>query len=623
MALAEVAVPCPRLSSSFSGPSRTPRAAFFGAAPGVTQRCTASELLKAAAMARPSAPAIRANGKLLKHGELDIRINQMSRALLENGVKPGTLTAICLDRSLESFILLLACARAGTAAVPLDNTYPIDRLARILEVVKPTYVVTNPGAFDLPLVAQVDALAYRDLSELAVRQVETPPSVRPSLADPAYVLLTSGSRGVPKPVTISHGCLSSYLGAISRRITLTSEDVFLHTASLAFSAAVRQLWLPLVQGACLEVADDEARRSPQRILELIQTRKISAWDTVPSILKAVLDYIETAHLSGQSKAVADSLMSIYLTGEPLEWQTVRALQRIAGTRISIHNLYSQTETGGTISTFNIASDQVSDSGIVPLGQPLDDVAIDILDADHSRLLHGEPGEIAVTGTRFEDKTHLKQEIKAQSIRTGDLGILHSNGVLETLGRVDDLIKLRGFRVHLGDVESALMTHPLVSKAVVLADQDGHLGTEHKLVAYWVSKAKGKATTEELQAFVRTHLPDYMIPAAFVELEVLPLTINGKVDRNALPPASFSGIKQTRVAPKTQLQSKLHAIWTEVLGHHDFGVTDNFFEIGGHSLTATRIISRIESTFGKAPPLAFFFQNPNITALEQRLLAIPK
>nr|WP_254979785.1 non-ribosomal peptide synthetase [Cyanobium sp. ATX 6A2] len=571
-------------------------------------------------MAGPSAPAIRANGKLLKHGELDIRINQMSRALLENGVKPGSLIAICLDRSLESFILLLACARAGAAAVPLDNTYPIDRLARILEVVKPTYVVTNPGALDLPLVTQVDALAYKDLSELAVQQVETPPSVRPSPADPAYVLFTSGSRGVPKPVTISHGCLGSYLGALSRRITLTSEDVFLHTASLAFSAAVRQLWLPLVRGACLEVADDEARRSPQRILELIQTRKISAWDTVPSILEATLDYIETAHQSDQPKAVADSLMSIYLTGEPLEWQTVRSLQRITGTRISIHNLYSQTETGGTISTFDIASDQITDSGMVPLGQPLDDVVIDILDADYNRLQRGKPGEIAVTGTRFEDETHLEQLINAQSIRTGDLGILHSNGALEALGRVDDLIKIRGFRVQLGDVQAALMAHPLVSKNIVLVDQDGHLGTEHKLIAYWVSSAKGKATTEELQAFVRPRLPDYMIPAAFVELEALPLTINGKVDRNALPPASFTGTKQTRVPPQTPLQIKLHAIWAEVLGHHDFGVTDNFFEVGGHSLAATRIASRIQIEWGKAPPLAFFFQNPNIAALEKILLA---
>lgn len=620
VALAQVALPRPSISVSPMDPSHAFRAESSGAVPDATQRCTASELLHAAAMARPSAPAIRGNGKLLRYGELDIRVNQMARALVENGVRPGDLIALCLDRSLEAFILLLATIRSGAAAAPLDSSYPIDPLVQIVEAIKPASIVMGLTALDWPLPERVTTIDYRKLHESAAQQPATPPAIRPALSDPAYVLFTSGSRGVPKPVRIAHGCLGSYLDALSQRIALTSEDTFLHTASLAFSAAVRQLWLPLVRGACLEVADDHSRRSAKRILELIHSNKVSVWDTVPSMLETVLDHIQTIDPSGQSTAVADSLTSICLTGEPLKWQTVRTLQRIIGTHRSIYNLYSQTETGGTVCTFDVASDPSTDSGIVPLGRPLDDVTVTILDPENHPLPPGEPGEIAVSGRRFEAATHPQQQVPSQLIRTGDLGILQSTGHLETLGRADDVIKLRGFRVRLSDIESTLMAHPLVSKVAVIAAQGGHFNTEQRLVAYWTSKTTETATPDDLREFARTRLPDYMVPAVFMELEHLPLTINGKLDRSALPPVSFSDTAQTRVPPQTSAQIKLHALWAEVLGHQDFGVTDDFFAIGGHSLAATRVLSRIESAWGQAIPLTSFFHHSTIAALASELAA---
>ncbi|SIR86494.1 non-ribosomal peptide synthase domain TIGR01720/amino acid adenylation domain-containing protein [Aquipseudomonas alcaligenes] len=575
-----------------------------------------SERISLQAARTPQAPALVFGAQTLSYAELEARINQLANRLRSLGVQRGSLVGISLERSLELVIGLHAIVRAGGAYVPLDPEYPLERLAYLLEDSGVDLLLSHSALVErLPLPAGFKALCL-DREDCSAEPV-TPPAISLQGNDLAYVIYTSGSTGKPKGAGNSHEALANRILWMQEAYQLGAGDVVLQKTPFSFDVSVWEFFWPLVTGACLAVAAPGDHRDPQKLVELIQRHRVSTLHFVPSMLQAFLLHPDVEQ--------CQSLTRVICSGEalPAELQ-VRTFQRLP--QAGLYNLYGPTEAAIDVSHWTCVEEGLH---AVPIGRPIANLRLHILDAQLNPVPQGVPGELYIAGIGLARGYHHRPELTAERFlpdpfsseggrmyRTGDLVRWRADGAIDYLGRIDHQVKIRGFRVELGEIEAQLGAQPGVAEAVVVA-RDSQIGKQ--LVGYLVADplpVDETAWLAGIKAALKSELPEHMVPSILMRLERMPLSPNGKLERRALP----EPVWQARVyrAPQSEREVALAAIWQEVLEVAQVGLDDNFFELGGHSLLATQAVALLRQRLGLELPLRAFFEAENLAALAANL-----
>ena len=571
------------------------------------------ELFEEQAERSPEAVAVVFGNKQLTYRELNAQTNRLAHHLQKLGVGPETLAGICVERSLEMVIGLLGILKAGGAYVPLDPEYPKERLAFMLEDAAVTVLLTQAH-----LVGTIPASTARMIRLDADRPViadESATKVESGVTAEhlAYMIYTSGSTGHPKGAMNTHQGIVNRLLWMQDAFQLTPADRVLQKTPFSFDVSVWEFFSPLLIGARLVVARPGGHKDSPYLAQLIAQEKITTMHFVPSMLQV---FLEQTGLS----ASCSSLKRVICSGEALPMELQRRFFSTLGA--DLHNLYGPTEASVDVTYWACKCN--SPLNTVPIGRPIANIQIYILDGQLQPVPVGVAGELYIGGTGLARGYHNRPELTAEKFiadpfsstagarlyRTGDLARYLPDGNIQFLGRLDHQVKVRGFRVELGEIEAVLNQQRGVQTSVVVARED--TPGDKRLVAYVVSR-NGSISSSELRECLRGKLPDYMIPAVFIRLEALPLTPNGKVDRKALPKPNFeAGVDKAKfVAPSTPTEMALARVWCEVLGLKQVGILDNFFELGGHSLLAVKLITKINQLFEVNVPVPVFFQNPTI------------
>ncbi len=570
------------------------------------------QLFEAQVKQAPNAITVRFAAQQFTYQELNQGSNQLAHYLRKLGVGPDSLVGLCIERSAVAVAGMLGILKAGAAYVPLDPTYPPERLHWMLADAQVSVVLTQQRSAE-PLAAcgaKVICLE-QEWSEIAQECEDNP--VNLTTADHlAYVIYTSGSTGKPKGVAVPHRAVNR-LVCNSNYVKLGASDNVAQVAHLAFDAATFEIWGALLNGAQLVGIPWDVALSPPEFVTQIRQQAISVL------------FLTTALFNQIASAVPDAFRSLkYLLfgGEIAEPMRVRAVLQQGPPQHLLH-VYGPTENT-TFSSWYEVQAVAEDATTIPVGRAIANTQIYLLDADLNPVPIGVPGEIYLGGDGLARSYLNRPELTAARFvpnpfscqardrlyRTGDLARYQPNGNLEFLGRLDAQIKLRGFRIELGEIETVLSQHPVVREAVVVVRE---IAGDRQLVAYIV--ADQTPIARDLRNFLQSKLPDYMVPAAFVVLEALPLTPNGKIDRRALPVAVLSDAIAPETTPRTSVEATLVDIWSRILGRR-VGVNDNFFELGGHSLLATQVISRIRNALQVEVPLRQLFETPTIAGLAQ-------
>ncbi|MGW1658030.1 amino acid adenylation domain-containing protein, partial [Streptomyces atratus] len=558
----------------------------------------------------PAAVAVVSGEVTLTYGELNARANQLAHALIARGVGPEQLVALALPRSAELVVAVLAVLKAGAAYVPVDPQYPAARIAYLLQDARPSLLVTTGGIGELPGADPVERLLLdaADLDGLP----DTDPEIPLDPGHPAYVIYTSGSTGNPKGVVVPHRNVVRLFGTTQELFDFSAKDVWTLFHSYAFDFSVWELWGPLLYGGRLVVVDHETSRSPHRFLELLARERVTVLNQTPSAFYQLMQADEEAPETGRSLA----LRTVVFGGEALEHTRLTSwYERHPDDAPLLVNMYGITET--TVHVTYAALDRSGAAGQV--GAAIADLRTYVLDAHLRPMPPGVPGELYVAGAGLA-RGYLNRPgltagrfvadpfgpAGARMYRSGDVVRRCADGSLRFVGRADDQVKVRGFRIELGEIEAALAAHPGVTQATILARQDR--ADDTRLVAYLVAAPGAAPRSAELREHLRERLPEYMVPAAFVTLESLPLTANGKLDRRALPAPDLAPTNTGR-APRTPQEQILCELFAEVLGVAEAGVEDSFFDLGGHSLLATRLTARVRATLGVELELRTLFETP--------------
>jgi amino acid adenylation domain-containing protein len=441
------------------------------------------------------------------------------------------------------------------------------------------------------------------------------PAALPDL-DPehlAYIIYTSGSTGRPKGAENTHRAICNRLLWMQEAYKLTAADTVLQKTPYSFDVSVWEFFWPLLTGARLVLARPGGHKDPSYLAELIEQQRVTVCHFVPSMLEAFLTESELDRRCA-------SLRDVICSGEALGYELQERFFTRVGSRL--HNLYGPTEAAVDVTSWECR--RGDERGVVPIGRPIANIRMHVLDGHGSEVPVGVPGELHIAGVGLARGYHNRAELTAEKFlthealgrlyRTGDLGRWLSDGSLEYLGRLDHQVKLRGFRVELGEIESVLCEDPGVRAAVVMARGDG--GGDQRLVAYVVPE--GEVSVEGLRASLRGRLPEYMVSSAFVLLESLPLSPNGKVDRKALPAPEYGNVPGASIAPRDAVEEAVASVWSEVLGVERVGVYDSFFDLGGHSLLATRVVSRLRDVFQVDVPLPALFEYPTVSSLARHV-----
>ncbi len=573
------------------------------------------ELFETQVERTPEAVSVLSVNEKLTYRELNKRANQLAHRLRGLGVGPDVLVGLCVKRSIEMVIGLLGILKAGGAYVPIDPAYPKERLHLVLNDAQAAVLVTQDGlSRDLDL----------EVLNCAVICLDTPPGPDADypLENPqsgvgpgnlSYVIHTSGSTGTPKGVEIEHRSLVNHMEWMRACYPVDREDRVLSRTSISFDAAVWEFWLPLISGAILCLPPTGTERDPDALADFMNRFGISIAQFVPTLLSATLD-------SGVSKP--SNLRLVFAGGEVLGREL--AEKTIGSWNVPIVNLFGPTETTIQV-THYLCRGKVPDTQTIPIGSPIWNAQIYILDRLLQPVPVGVPGEIYIGGEGVARGYHNRPELTAERFipdpfkpelrnrlyRSGDLGRYLPDGNIEFLGRLDNQVKIRGFRIELGEIETALRQSEGVGEAVVVSREDGPGG--RRLVAYVVGEHGGdppeqKVLREKLQA----KLPDYMVPSFFLFLDKLPLTQNGKVDRQALPPPGPQ-LKTTR-PPRSPQEEILCGIFSEVLKVERVGIDDSFFALGGHSLMAIKLVNRVRETLGVDLDVRSVFEMPVVAQL---------
>jgi amino acid adenylation domain-containing protein len=569
----------------------------------------------------PLAMAVQFEDQQLTYAQLNERANQLARCLRRRGAGPEKLVAIYLERSVEMIVSLLGILKSGAAYVSLDTGYPKERVRLLLAQANEPLIVTAERLKE-SLPAESKVICIDSEWEIIGAESNQNPDNLSTTENLVYVLFTSGSTGQPKGVAIEHRQLVNYLEGIGERFNLATGGGFATVSTLSADLGNTVIYLSLCTGGCLHVISQDRITDAEAMADYMSSHKIDCLKIVPSHLEALLTASQPERILPRQCLV--------LGGEASREEWIAKLQSL-NPDCAIFNHYGPTETTVGVATFKVSELQSSrDTQTLPIGRPLSGTQIYLLDPALRLVPIGMPGEICVGGAGLARGYLSNSEATAEKFipnifglepgerlyRTGDLARHLPNGQIEFLGRADHQVKIRGFRIELGEIETVLTTHEFVRQCVLSARKDS-LGNK-QLVAYVVAERDAALTISQLRDYLKERLPDYMMPAAFVVLDELPLTRNGKVDRDALPaPEQAEELGPAR-GPSTWCEELLVELWAEVLHLNKVNTNANFFDLGGHSLLATQLISRIREVFRVEMPLRSVFDEPTVAGLAKRI-----
>ncbi|HEY7492545.1 MAG TPA: amino acid adenylation domain-containing protein, partial [Candidatus Tectomicrobia bacterium] len=581
-------------------------------------------LVETQAACHPDAIAVVVEDRHLSYEALNGRANQLAHYLRGLGIGPEALVAVGMERSLDMVVGMLGILKAGGAYVPLDPVLPQARLAGMVEEARPRVLLTQERLLArLPTPGGPVVCLDTEWEVISRHSAENPSSgVRPEHL--AYVLFTSGSTGQPKGVAVAHDNLCNYVHSIAERLVLPAGASYATVSTFAADLGHTAIFPALVTGGCLHVVSQECATDPNAFADYFRRHAIDCLKIVPSHLAALLGSLPSGEVLPRQRLV--------MGGEACGWDLVERVRKLAPECL-IFNHYGPTETTVGVLTHAIAPGEAAvHTATVPLGRPLGNTQVYLLDAQLRPVPIGVPGEVYIGGANVA-RGYLQQpaltaerflpdpfsgEPSARLYRTGDMARHRPDGVIEFLGRLDHQVKLRGFRIELGEIEAVLRQHAKVRESVVVMREDEPGG--QRLVAYVVVPPETALLTRELRRFVQERLPEYMVPAAVVPLTALPLTVNGKVDRGALPaPEGIRlGLDSHVMAPRTLLEELLAGIWAEILRVEQVGMHESFFDLGGHSLMATQLISRVRQACQVELPLRSLFDAPTVAGMAERI-----
>ena len=589
------------------------------------------QLFEAQAEQNPQAIAVVFENQQLTYDELNRRANQLAHHLQGLGVGPEVVVGICVERSPEMLVALLGTLKAGGAYLPLDPTYPQERLAFMVADTQVHALLTYERLHELVLGHEAEVVCLdTDWETIAGEPDGNPASGGLSAANQAFIIYTSGSTGQPKGVMITHGGLANYIQAFNEINQITSADRVLQFHSLSFDACAEDTYPALTSGATVVLRTEEMLSSPQVFLRQCGELDI----TVLTIPTAYWHELTTGSTAADWSL--ERLRLVILGGEIVLAEHLVTWRRLAGEKVQLANGYGPTET--TIATTWYVAPAPIDgltfaSAGVPIGRPVRNLQAYVLDKHLRPVPIGVAGEIHLGGAGLARGYLNNPELTAERFiphpfsrqagaclyKTGDVARYLPEGDLVIIGRTDQQVKIRGFRVEIGEVESALTRHPSIRECVVVAK--AATSGSKRLIAYIVLTAESATSNSELRQYLKGNLPDYMIPSAFVTLAELPLTQSGKVDRRALPEPDSAGtsLGMDFVAPRTPVEELVASIWAEVLDLERISVVDNFFDLGGHSLLATQVISRVRDAFGQEVALRQLFEYPTVDELSRSIV----
>jgi surfactin family lipopeptide synthetase A len=576
--------------------------------PAGTELQTFPRLFTEQAARHPESPAVTCGAVTLSYAQLRRRVGDLARVLVARGVGPEVLVGVYLARGVDFVVAVLAVLEAGGAYVPLDPAYPAERTSLIVADTEPLLVLTSR---DLVRSAPGNQLVLDDVR--AICGDDPMPVVRPG--HPAYVIYTSGTKGRPKGVVVTHGSLAAYVQALPSALALRGRPAFLHTASFAFSSSVRQLAVPLAHGGRVVIAERDWLAAPEALLDYAAEHGVNVLDVVPSYLRVL-----APALAGRDRPRPEVVLT---ASEPLLYDLPQEIRSAPGKPPWLANMYGQTETTGIVATAPVGTAREGRGTVVPLGRPIPAVQVHVLGEDLAPTPLGLSGEIYVGGSCLArgylgDPALTAQRFVASPFgppgsrlyRTGDRGRFLPSGNLEFLGRIGDQVKIRGHRVEPQEVASVLSTLEGVGECEVLCVEDG--ADDRRLLGYVAPAAGATVSTASLRAGLKEKLPEYMIPM-LVPVDRLPRLPNGKVDRLALRAIEVSTSEAEGAAPRNGREETLVSIWREVLRLPEVGIRDHFFELGGDSLHAVRVVDRARKAGIVITP-AQFIANPTIAEL---------
>ncbi|KAA8879752.1 amino acid adenylation domain-containing protein, partial [Nocardia colli] len=595
---------------------------------------TLGTVFDAAVAAHPNRVAARFGVEQLTYGELDRRANILARRLIADGAGPESLVAVILPRSLDLVVALVAVVKTGAGYVPVDPTYPADRIAFVLADSQPTSVildstvqVTVPA--ELPSVVldgfAVETGNIEDADDAPITDADRNAALSPDHV--AYVIYTSGSTGRPKGVAVAHRNVVRLFANTDRDFNFGPDDVWTLFHSYAFDFSVWELWGPLLFGGTLVVVDYYTSRSPEQFLELLRAERVTVLNQTPSAFYQLAE----ADRNAAPGAAPLALRYVVFGGEALELRRLSDwVARHGDSAPLLVNMYGITETTVHVSYRALDAATIAAASGSVVGRAIAGLRVFVLDNRLRPVPVGVAGEMYVAGpqlargylgrpdlsaTRFvANPLAGSDSVGSRLYRSGDLARWNRFGELEYLGRADDQVKVRGFRIELGEIESAILAQPGIAQAAVIVreDQPG----DQRIVAYVVAEPEIVPVLDRVRDGAAERLPSYMVPSALVRLEWIPLTVNGKLDRRALPAPAV----QSRAfrAPVTPVQETVAAVFAEVLDLPRVGVDDDFFDLGGNSLIATRVVSRIGAALGTTVAVRALFEAPTVAALAARV-----
>ncbi|HZR43847.1 MAG TPA: amino acid adenylation domain-containing protein, partial [Ktedonobacteraceae bacterium] len=570
----------------------------------------------------PDEPAVIFEGQRRTYRELNREANQLAHLLQAAGIGPEVMVGVCMERSVEMVVALLAILKAGGAYVPMDPSYPQERLAYMIEDAQVPVLLTQTRFENRLPRENVKIITLDPEWSASLSGPDDNPNTGVGPDNLIYMIYTSGSTGKPKGVMNIHRSLCNRLHWMQQAYQLTTADRVLQKTPFSFDVAGWEFFWPLLTGACLVVARSGGHQDPAYLASLIAEQKITTLHFVPSMLQAFLQEPDL-------KERCQSLRHIVCSGEALSFELQeRFFASFDGLNVQLHNLYGPTEAAIDVTYWECQRGQG-----VTIGRPIANTQIYILNAAMQPVPINVPGELFIGGVNVARGYHHRPELTAEKFirdpfgttegarlfRTADLARYRADGAIEFLGRSDHQVKIRGFRIELGEIEAVLSQHPAIQDVVVVARED--TPGNKRLVAYLVfsEQEDRHPSIEDLRNFLKDKLPSYMIPAAFVFLDALPLQPNGKVDRKALPAPDTTRpeLEATYVAPRTPTEERLAAIWAEVLGIDRVGIQDNYFDLGGASIQSLDIIAKANEA-GIPLALEMLFEHQTIAELAEHL-----
>ena len=578
-------------------------------------------IFEAQAVSRESLPALTLNGESMSYGELNRQSNQLAAWLRERGVGPEALVGVHLDRSFSLLVAILAILKADGAYLPLDFACPAERLCFQLQDGQAALVLTERSLADRFAAFSGRVVCLDEMSDVLAAQPTQNLPHHAQGENLAYVIYTSGSTGQPKGVAVTRENVRRLFAATKPLFGFGVDDIWTLFHSSAFDFSVWEIFGALLYGGRLVIVPYLVSRSTLDFRELLVREKVTVLNQTPSAFRQLVQ------ADGATSPMPKALRYVIFGGEALEFETLRPwFDRYGDQQPRCVNMYGITETTVHVTHHVVTLEDLDRRGS-NIGRPLPDLQVYLADADGSMVAQGETGEMIVTGAGVARGYLRRDELTAQrfiddrygntigkAYRSGDLARERENGDLEYLGRIDQQVKIRGFRVELPEIEAALLRQSGIAGCAVLAR--AQKGGEARLVAYLVPQPGTLLQVDILRTELGRHLPDYMVPAIFMVVPSLPLTLNGKLDRAALPAPSEERplLASVFAAPEDDLEQRLARCWREVLRQESVGVNDNFFDLGGDSLLLTTLHRRLQAEFSRDFPITDLFQFPTVRHL---------